>query len=94
MGVAHPVPGKTKDELSRLAYAALSRALEGSLGKAQAHDATFACRERADRGPMALALTGTDLVFVMGPVRTTAGSWASAGDCALARTWVREIAKN
>jgi hypothetical protein len=84
-------PGKTKDELTRLAYATLTRALDTSLGPTQAHDGTFACRERADRGPIAVARAGTDLVFVMGPVRTTAGAWQSAGTCALARKWAREI---
>jgi hypothetical protein len=85
-------PGKTKDELTKAAYAALTRALDASLGPAQVRDGGFACRERADRGPLAIARVGADLVFVMGPARTTAGAWASAGDCASTRKWVREIA--
>jgi hypothetical protein len=85
-------PGKTRDERTRLAYAALTRALDGSLGPAQVRDGTFVCRERAERGPFAVARAGTDLVFVMGPAHTGAGAWGSAGDCALARKWTREIA--
>ena len=84
-------PGKTKDELTRVAYASLTRALDGSLGPAQAHDGSFACRERADRGPIGVARAGTDIVFIMGPVRMMAGGWQSAGNCALARKWAREI---
>jgi hypothetical protein len=85
-------PGKTKDERTRLAYAALTRGLDASLGPAQARDGTFVCRERADRGPLGVARAGTDLVFVMGPARTMAGGWASGGDCNLARKWAHEIA--
>ena len=86
-------PGKTKDELTKLAYAELTHALDGSLGPTQMRDAAFACRERADRGPLAVARAGSDMVFVMGPARTSAGgAWSSAGDCALARKWAREIA--
>jgi hypothetical protein len=85
-------PGKTKDERARAAFATLTRALDTSLGKAQTHDAAFVCRERADRGPLGVARAGTDLVFVMGPARTTGGTWSSAGDCDLARKWASEIA--
>jgi len=87
-------PGKTKDELTRLAYVALVHALDASLGPAQVHDGAFACRERADRGPLAVSRAGDDLVFVMGPARIGASAWTSAGDCALARKWSREIATN
>jgi hypothetical protein len=85
-------PGKTKDELTRLAYSELIHALDVSLGPAKMRDAAFACRERADRGPIGVARAGSDLVFVMGPARTTPGAWSSAGDCTLARKWAREIA--
>ncbi len=85
-------PGKTKDERAVRAYAAIARALDRVLGPAQSSEATFACRERSDRGPMAMARVGTDLVFVLGPARTTTAEWRSTGNCALARKWVREIA--
>jgi hypothetical protein len=85
-------PGKTKDERTRLAYAALTRALDASLGPARARDGAFVCRERGDRGPLGIARAGTDLVFVMGPARTGADGWTSAGDCNLSRKWTREIA--
>jgi len=85
-------PGKAKDELTRRAYALVSRGLEGVIGAPQLHEGDFVCRERADRGPLAVARLGADLVFVMGPARTTPGGWASAGDCELSRKWVRELA--
>jgi hypothetical protein len=84
-------PGRTKDELTRAAFTALVRALDASMGPAQTHDGTFVCRERADRGPIAVARVGTDLVFVLGPAKMGTGTWQSAGDCALARKWAREI---
>jgi hypothetical protein len=85
-------PGRAKDERTAQAYAALTRALDTTMGRAQSNDATFVCRERSDRGPMAVARVGADLVFVLGPARTTPGAWRSAADCALARRWIREIA--
>jgi hypothetical protein len=85
-------PGNTKDERAVHAYAAIARALDHALGPPQSSAATFSCRERGDRGPIAVARAGTDLVFVLGPARTTTTEWKSTGDCALARNWVREIA--
>jgi hypothetical protein len=84
--------GKTKDERAARVFTALTRALDKAIGPARTSDATFACRERTDRGPLALARVGADVVFVLGPVATSPGGWASAGDCALSRKWVREIA--
>jgi len=85
-------PGaKSKDERARRAFAAVTRALDKALGPATKKSATFACRERADRGPIAVSLSGADLVFVLGPATTSRTAWKSAGDCALARTWSREI---
>ena len=85
-------PGKPKDELARLAFAAVLRGLDSTLGPAQLHDSTFVCRERADRGPIAVARAGLDLVIVLGPARIAPGGWSSTGDCGQARKWVREIA--
>jgi hypothetical protein len=84
-------PGKTVDERAARAYAAVTHALDKALGPAKAGDATFACRERADRGPLAIARQGADIVFVLGPATTTASGWSSAGDCTLSRRWIREI---
>jgi hypothetical protein len=81
-----------RDERASRAYAVLAPALERTLGAAKTSDASFVCRERADRGPLAVSRAGNDLVFVAGPASATAGSWRSAGDCALARKWTREIA--
>jgi hypothetical protein len=85
-------PGKTPDERSSRAYAALIRALDTTLGHAKVSDAAFSCRERVDRGPLAIARIASDIVFVLGPVTTTASGWVSAGDCALSRKWAREVA--
>jgi hypothetical protein len=85
-------PGKTRDDRAAHAYGALTQALDKTLGPAKTRDGVFACRERGDRGPLALARAGADVVLVLGPVTTTAGGWTSAGDCALSRKWVREIA--
>jgi hypothetical protein len=78
--------------LAARSYATVARALDRQLGPAQARDAAFACRERTDRGPIAVARSGDDLIFVFGPARIGASSWLSAANCALARRWAKEIA--
>jgi hypothetical protein len=85
-------PGKTKDERTVRAFLAVTRALEGPVGRPAPERSLFFCRERADRGPIALVRAGPDLIFVLGPAHASVGGWSSAGDCALARTWTREIA--
>jgi hypothetical protein len=82
----------TKDELAVRNYAEITRALTESLGKSTSGDARFACRERPDRGPIAVALAGGDIVFVLGPAKVAPSGWTSAGSCDLSRRWVREIA--
>jgi hypothetical protein len=82
-GGASSGPGATR------AFRAIKR---GALSSARPTGDTFACRERADRGPIAVALSGGDLVVVLGPARVGPGQWASAGDCTLARKWTAEIA--
>ncbi len=84
--------GKTKDERTVRAWNALPKALSKALGSPKVSDAKFVCFERPDRGPFAVARRGADLVLVLGPAGTGGASWTSAGDCALARAWVREIA--
>ncbi len=72
-----------------------TRALDTSLGAGpgDATPAVSVARERRPRVRSAVArVRGRQLVFVMGPARTTAGAWASAGDCNLARQWAHEIA--
>jgi len=83
--------GKTRNETAVRAYATLKHALDRKLGPANVSAAGFACRDRADRGPIAIALAGAEVVFVLGPATTAATGWTSAGDCALSRTWVREL---
>jgi hypothetical protein len=83
--------GKPRNERAVRAYTTLAHALDKALGPAKTADAGFACRERADRGPIAIALAGADVLFVLGPATTAASGWTSAGDCALSRRWVREV---
>jgi hypothetical protein len=86
--------GKTKDERAARAFAALTRAIDKALGPSASADASFSCRERADRGPLALARAGADIVIALGPARTDASGWKSAGTCALSRKWTTEIGRN
>ena len=70
------------------AFAAVSR------GLAKATDTperSFFCRERSDRGPIAIARSGDDLLFLAGPARVDGTEWSSAGSCSEARAWAREI---
>jgi hypothetical protein len=83
---------KGSDDRASRAYSAVTRALDRTLGAAKVSDSSFVCRERGDRGPIAVMRAGSDLVLVAGPASTAAGGWGSAGDCALARKWTREIA--
>jgi hypothetical protein len=53
---------------------------------------SFVCRERADRGPMAMTVAGDDLVLTFGPALTSPQGWQGAADCAHAKLWSREIA--
>jgi hypothetical protein len=82
-------PAASNDSRAARALRAIKH---GAMGPAKATDDAFICRERGDRGPIAIARSGSDLVFVFGPARLTPGKWTSAGDCALARKWTREIA--
>lgn len=90
----HYDSGKTEDARAVEAYAAVAGGIDWLLGPPSLSDTTFDCHERADRGPLAVARAGADLVFVAGPAKTGAGgaSWASAGSCAGSRKWAREIA--
>jgi hypothetical protein len=84
---------KGKDDRSGRAFAAVTQALDKTLGPAPMHEAAFSCRERSDRGPLAVSRAGSDLVLVAGPASTVSAGWSSAGDCAMARKWTREIAQ-
>lgn len=85
-------PGGPKDDRGSKAYAALSVALDKALGPATVKKTGFTCRERAERGPIAIARAGSDIVFTLGPAKTAESGWSSDGTCALAAQWVREIA--
>lgn len=84
-------PGKSKDERTARAYTALLRALDHSLGPAQVNQSGLVCRERPDRGPIAITRAGTDIVFTLGPAETDGMGWKSAATCADARKWIKEI---
>jgi hypothetical protein len=79
------------DELATRSFAALARGLTDSLGPAAVSDAHFVCRERSDRGPLAVGLVGNDLVFALGPAQASPAAWKSGGTCVTSRRWIREI---
>lgn len=84
-------PGKTKDDLAVRAFAALAAALGDPAKKPGQGE--FLCEERPDRGPLAIARAGADLVITVGPATAPShGVWTSDGTCAVARKWTREIA--
>jgi len=84
--------GKTPNDRAMVVFPSLARALDRALGTAASSDATFDCHDRPDRGPLAIARAGADVLFVAGPTTTSeSGAWKSAGGCALARKWVHEI---
>jgi hypothetical protein len=85
-------PGKLTNDRAGHAFSAITKALDRALGAPKLADGAFSCHERSDRGPIAIARTGQDVVFVLGPA-TTKGTWSAAGDCALARRWAREIGR-
>ncbi len=86
-------PGERKDERAARAFTAITHAMEKTYGAAKSSEAAFLCRERADRGPLAVSRSGNDLIFVAGPASTAASGWKSAGDCGLSQKWTREIGK-
>jgi hypothetical protein len=49
------------------------------------------CQERGDLGPIAWKQTGKRLAVVAGPFTRTGGDPKSAGTCALAARWLREV---
>jgi hypothetical protein len=73
-------------------FRALKRGLEKE-GPLTVAEASFVCRARPDRGPMAMGVVDGDLAFTLGPAHVE-GTWKSAGDCALARRWMASFAKS
>jgi hypothetical protein len=74
------------------AYEALTRALDHALGPVKQRGEGAVCRERADRGPIALGHKGPDIIVTLGPAHVAPMPWSSAGDCTLAMKWLREVA--
>jgi hypothetical protein len=85
-------PGSTSGDRAAHAYTALASALDRNLGAAAVKTPTFVCRERTDRGPIAMARSASDLIFTLGPARTSESGWTSAATCSQARRWTQEIA--
>jgi hypothetical protein len=79
------------DGAAARAYKAIARGLEEALGPVSARGDGAVCRERGDRGPFAIGHKDGDIVITLGPARV-ATTWSSAGGCALALRWLREIA--
>jgi len=51
------------------------------------------CEERADRGPLAASLKGSDVVVVGGPAERHPSGGKSAASCADARTWLAALVR-
>ena len=86
--------GGPGDARAARSLTSLARGLDTALGPASTRNDTFDCHERADRGPLAVARAGQDLVLLAGPARTSpTGAWAGAATCAVSQKWVKEIAK-
>ncbi len=85
-------PGITKEDRALQSYATIVTALDKVLGVPDVKKPGFACRERADRGPLAMLRAGSDIIFTLGPAKTAESGWAAGGTCALASQWAREIA--
>jgi hypothetical protein len=76
-------------------FALLAAGLPKSVGKLTVKEAHWLCILRPELGPLGVMEKGRDLVLVAGPAQTSgdAGAkWSSAGDCALAKAWAKEIA--
>jgi hypothetical protein len=82
---------KAKEDRALHAYSSIVQGLSGTLGRPTTKDAKFVCYERTDRGPFAVSRSGVDLIFLAGPATTSERVWVSAGDCGLARRWMKEI---
>jgi hypothetical protein len=88
-------PTKLKEPRAPEVFSVISGGIDRTVAAASAKDAAFDCRERPDRGPLAIARAGADVIVVAGPARTPAGGpWTSAGTCVVARAWVAEIARS
>lgn len=81
------------DAFARRAFTMARAGVSKKLGAAKTSEPTFVCFDRGDRGPLAIARFGKDLVFVAGPANAATATWKSTGSCALAKAWVAEIAK-
>ncbi len=81
---------------AKAAFGVVTKGLTKTLTlKGQVAGGDFYCTERANLGPMALMVKGSDLVLIAGPTKSApAGSkeaWASAGTCAGAKTWAKAV---
>jgi hypothetical protein len=88
-------PTQAKEPRAAAVYTAIAGGIDRTVAAPATSDAAFDCRERPDRGPLAIARAGADVIVVAGPAKTPAGGhWTSAGTCATSRAWVTEIARS
>jgi hypothetical protein len=83
--------GPKADALASRTWGRLMPALHGKLGLVAARDAQFACVQRPETGPLAVARRGRDLLFLAGPANTSPSGWSSAGRCDKAKAWAEEV---
>jgi hypothetical protein len=78
----------TGEKAARFTFAKVA----GNLSpKARAKTESFFCVERPDRGPLAFAVDGRDIVVVAGPA-TVKPAWKSAATCSAVRPWALSMA--
>ena len=72
-------------------FALLAAGLPKSVGKLKVKEANWVCIERPEVGPLGVMKRDRELVIVAGPAKSAGTTWTTAGDCALAKKWAREI---
>lgn len=82
-----------KKRASERAFAAITQAFAARGSAAARKDASFACFNRPEIGPLGVLHGAGGLVIVAGPTKAAkAGKWTSTGDCATSEKWAKEIA--
>lgn len=69
----------------------VKKGFEDMLGKAKQSSEGFVCFERPELGPLTIARKGDTMVVTAGPTKVTQKAWASAGSCAVAAKWSKEL---
>ncbi len=85
-------PGPRASEHAAHAFSVLASGLARSIAPPSLRAHAFVCHERRERGPLAIALDGLDILLVAGPASVSSRSSGSRGaTCALSRAWIHEI---